>query len=423
MRHVLATVLAIAAVLPALPAVAGQTIAISCGSVGRDLETCREGAEAWAKETGNAIKVVTAPSDSGEQLTLFQQLLAAGSSDVDVFRIDVIWPGILGAHFVDLKPAFPDAVLAQHFAPIVQNNTVKGRLVGIPWYTDAGLLYYRKDLLEKHGQKPPATWQELFAVAKLVQDKERAAGNSKMVGYVFQGKAYEGLTCNALEWVDSFGGGTVVAEDGRVTINNPKAVAAIDFAASMIDTVAPQGVLNYDEEASRGVFQSGNAVFMRNWPYAWALAQSADSPIKDKVGVMALPKGGPQGKATGTLGGWQLAVSRYSKHPELATDLVKYLTSVQEQKRRAVVASFNPTIKSLYKDPDVLAANPFMGSLYETFTHAVARPSKVTGLKYSRVSAEFRNAVHATLNKRGKAAENLAKLQKKLEVQSNRGRW
>ena len=405
------------------PKPAPVEVTIACGSQGQDQEACQAGADAWAKSTGNTVKLVAVPSDSGQQLTQFQQLFAAGSADVDVFRFDIVWPGIVASHVIDLKPHFKDAELDAHFAPIVQANTIDGKLVAVPWFTDAGLLYYRKDLLEKHKQQPPTTWQELAATAKLIQDKERAGGNKKMVGFVFQGKAYEGLTCNGLEWVDSFGGGTIVADDGKVTINNPKAVAAVEFAASLIGKASPTGVLNYAEEEARGAFQSGNAVFMRNWPYAWSLAQKDDSPVKDKVGVMALPKGGPEGKNTGTLGGWNLGVSKYSKKQEAAISLVKYLTSLEEQKRRAITNSFNPTIAGLYKDPDVLKANPFMGTLSDTFTNAVARPSKKTGLKYNQVSTEFTGAVHAVLSGKEKAGPAMQKLAEKLEKMSDGGKW
>jgi trehalose/maltose transport system substrate-binding protein len=182
-------------------------------------------------------------------------------------------------------------------------------------------------------------------------------------------------------------------------------------------------VLNYSEEESRGVWQSGNAVFMRNWPYAWALGNAPDSPIKDKIGVSPLPKGGPDGKNTGTLGGWQLAVSKYSANPDLAADLAIFLASPEEQKRRAIKGSYNPTIESLYKDQEVLAAVPFFGSLYTTFTSAVARPSKVTGTKYNQVSAEFFNAVHEVLSGKSEAAPALAALETKLDRLSRGGRW
>jgi trehalose/maltose transport system substrate-binding protein len=162
---------------------------------------------------------------------------------------------------------------------------------------------------------------------------------------------------------------------------------------------------------------------MRNWPYAWALANAPDSPVKGKVGIAPLPRGGVDAKHVAALGGQELAVSKYSAHPKVAADLVLYLTSAVEQKRRAGEGSFNPTIKSLYKDPDVLRANPYMGPLAEVFANTLARPSRIAGNKYNRVSAEFYNAVHATLAGNGNAAANLAALEKQLNRLSHNGRW
>jgi trehalose/maltose transport system substrate-binding protein len=400
----------------------GASVSISCGAVGIELALCKSGAQAWAQKTGNEVSIVSTPNSSTDRLALYQQLLAAGSADIDVFQIDVIWPGILQNHLVDLKPYVEPSTLDAQFKTAVDNDMVDGRLVALPWFADAGVLYYRKDLLDKYAKPVPQTWQELTQSAAEIQDKERAAGNTNLWGFVWQGRAYEGLTCDALEWVASFGGGTIVASDGKVTIDNPRAAEALTLARSWVGKITPTGVLNYDEEQSRGVFQSGNAVFMRNWPYAWALANSEGSPVKGKVGVAPLPKGGPQGKHTGTLGGWQLAVSRYSKAKDQAIDLVKYLTSQAEQKRRAIEGAYNPTYRSLYQDPQVLAANPMFGNLFQTFTHAVARPSRVTGTKYNRVSNAFWNAVHATLSGEGDAQSNLSQLARTLDRLSRGGR-
>jgi trehalose/maltose transport system substrate-binding protein len=396
------------------------TVSLSCGAVGAELQLCREGAEAWAKETGNEVRIVSTPNSSSDRLALYQQILAARGTDIDVFQVDVVWPGILGQHFIDLSPAL-GAAAAAHFPAIVANNTVDGELKAMPWFTDAGILYYRADLLERYGLAVPTTWAEVEAAAKTVMDGERQAGKAGMWGIVFQGRAYEGLTCNALEWVHSWGGGTIIDADGEITIDNPRAVAALAMAAAWIGTIAPEGVLNYTEEESRGVFQSGNAVFMRNWPYVWALAQGEESPIRGKVGVAALPKGGADGQPTGTLGGWQLAVSRYSASPDVAIDLVRYLTSPEEQKRRAIVRANLPTIPALYEDAEILAANPFFGDLYETITNAVARPSSVTGDNYNRVSAAFWDAVHSVLSGKAEADAALAGLARDLSRIKRRG--
>ncbi len=399
------------------------TISISCGAVGLELQLCQEGAQAWAEATGNQVNVISTPNSATERLALYQQILAANSADIDVFQIDVIWPGILASHFIDLAEHIDQETIDQHFEAIVENNTVDDALVAMPWFTDAGLLYYRTDLLQKYGKEPPTTWQELTETAREIQEGERAEGNDRMLGFVFQAKAYEGLTCDALEWIDSFGGGTIVDDEGAITINNENAAEALELAASWIGDIAPEGVLNYAEEESRGVFQSGNAVFMRNWPYAWALGNAPDSPIAGKIGVDQLPKGGEDGKHTGVLGGWQLAVSKYSQNAELAVDLVRHLTSPEEQKRRAIKGSYNPTIAALYQDEEILEATPFFGELYDTFTNAVARPSRVTGEKYNQVSSEFFNAVHAVLSGKRDAASSLEALEGRLDRLSRGGRW
>jgi trehalose/maltose transport system substrate-binding protein len=397
------------------------TLTISCGSVGQDFEFCKRHTEEWAKKTGHTVKLFTLPQSTTDLLGLYRQMFAAKSGDVDIINVDVVWPGMIKDHLIDLKP-YSKGVEKDHFPSIVANNTADGKLIAMPWFTDAGLLYYRKDLLDKHGEKPPTTWEQLAATAKKIQDAERKAGNADMQGFVFQAKAYEGLTCDAVEWIASYGGGNIVDASGKITVNNPQAAKALTTAASWIGTIAPTGVLNYGEEDARGVFQNGNAVFMRNWPYAWSLGNGGDSKIKDKIGVSALPKGGEGGKNAATLGGWQLAVSKYSKEQKLAAELVMYLTSKEIQKERAIKGSFNPTLPALYKDKDVLAAVPFFGNLYDVFTSAVPRPSTATGLKYNEVSAAFWNATHDVLSGKEPAEASLKKLEGKLN-QVKRGKW
>ena len=398
----------------AMTAVQAATVTISCGTSGQDYETCKKHADAWAAKTGNTVKMFSPPNNTTDSLALYRQLFAAKSTDVDVMMIDVVWPGVIKDHLVDLKK-YSKGAEKNHFPAIVANNTVGGKLLGMPWFTDAGLLFYRKDLVAKYNLKAPGTWEDLAAAAAKIQDGERTAGNKDFQGFVFQAKAYEGLTCDALEWVYSYGGGSIIESDGKISINNANAAKALDTAASWIGKIAPQGVLNYGEEHARGVWQAGNAAFMRNWPYAWSLGNKDDSPIKGKIGVAALPKGGANGKNAATLGGWQLAVSKYSKVEKEAADLAMYMTSPEVQKDRAINGSYNPTIPSLYKDKDVLAANPFMGDLYDVFTSAVARPATVTGLKYPEVSNAFWDATHEVLSGKSNGAAAVKKLEGKLK--------
>nr|WP_315188187.1 ABC transporter substrate-binding protein [uncultured Albidiferax sp.] len=396
---------------------AGVTLTMSCSASEQDVQYCKKIAADWGAKTGNKLEFLSLPPSSSDILGLFRQMFAAKSDKLDVMQIDVVWPGILKDQLLDLKP-YSNGIEKTHFPAMVANNTVNGKLLAMPWLTDAGVMFYRKDLLAKYGEKPPTTWAELTATAKKVMDGERKAGNAAMQGFVFQARAYEGLTCTGLEWVASFGGGTIIDPAGKTTINNPQAAKALDMAASWIGTIAPTGVLNYAEEEARGVFQNGNAVFMRNWPYAWALVNGADSSIKGKVGVMVgMPKGdGPNSTGAATLGGWQMAVSKYTKHPKEAADLVLYMTSQAVQKERSISLASNPTIPALYQDKDILAANPFYGDLFETLKVAVPRPATVTGLKYNEVSAAFWNATHEVLSGKATGADSVKKLEGKISA-------
>ncbi|EYB68716.1 ABC transporter periplasmic substrate-binding protein [Deinococcus phoenicis] len=396
------------------------TLTFACDSVGSGYDECQKGANAWAKQTGNTVKLLQVPKETDQRLALYQQQLGAKSGDVDVYMIDVVWPGLIGQHLLDLKKYIPQADVSRHFPAIVQNNTIGGKLVGMPFFTDAGVLYYRTDLLKKYGYTAaPKTWNELATMAQKIQAGERKT-NPKFVGYVFQGKNYEGLTCDALEWISSFGGGSIVDPSGKITVNNDKAVAALRTIQGLVGTISPSAVTTYGEEEARNVWQAGNSAFMRNWPYAYAAGQEEGSAVKGKIGVAALPAG-PGGKPAATLGGWQLAVNAYSKNPKEAASLVQYMTSLQEQKRRAIEASYNPTIATLYKDPAVLKAVPFFGSLYDVFTNAVARPATVTGSKYNQVSDAFSTAVYNVLTKKTAPGPALKTLEGQLSRIKGRG--
>ena len=400
---------------------AAATISIACSAVGQELEICRAGVAAWERKTGHRARLVSTPNSASERLALYQQLLAAHAPDIDVLQIDVVWPGILGPHFLDLAP-YAGGEAAEHLPQVIANNTVRGRLVALPWFIDVPVLYYRTDLLEKYGARVPRTWSELGRTAAHIQQAERAAGNARLWGYVWQGRAYEGLTCNALEWIASHGGGAIVAADGRITIDNSRAAQALAAAARWVGSISPRGVLNYSEEEARGVFQSGQAVFMRNWPYAWVLAQGPESPVRGRVGVASLPAG-EGGEPAATLGGAQLAVSRYSAHPEVAADLVLFLTGAPEQRRRAVVGGYLPSRPALYREPDVQRAHPVFGTLAESSQHLVLRPSAATGRRYNRVSTAFWSAAHAVLAGQADADTALRSLDGSLMRISRGGRW
>ena len=380
------------------------------GATGGDLAFNQAKLADFAKETGINVKLVPMPSSTTDQFGQYKLWLAAGNADIDIYQTDVIWAPQLADQLVDLTDAAKD-VVKDHFPSIIQSQTVNGKLVALPVFTDAPALYYRKDLLDKYKLAAPKTWDEMAKAAKTVMDGEK---NADLQGFVFQGNAYEGLTCDALEWVKSNGGGQIVEADGKISINNPKAAEALERAKGWIGTISPKGVLAYQEEESRGVWQTGKSVFMRNWPYAYSLGSKDDSAVKGKFDVVPLPAGGEGGGSAATLGGWNLAVSKYSKHQPEAIKAIMYLASAKIQKANAIEQTHLPTVVSVYDDADVKAKQPVLVKWKDVFLAAVPRPSAPTKTKYNEVSNLFWTAVHDTMSGNGSAKDNLANLEAKL---------
>ena len=324
-------------------------IVMATGAVGSEFEVGQEQAARYMALCPNiTVTLLQTPDLATDRLGLFQQFWEAQSPDVDIYQTDVIWAGIIAPHVVDLNEYLPEGYLDIFFPAMVAGQNIAGQQVAIPFFTDAAGLYYRTDLLEKYALEVPTTWAELEAAAATIQEGERAAGMTDFYGYVWQGNAYEGLTCDAHEWLVSETGATFITPEGEVNVNNDAFIAALERAAGWVGGISPEGVTTYGEEDSRNVWQSGNAAFMRNWPYAYGLGNAEDSVINGLFDYAALPMGAG-GAPAACLGGWQIAVSKYSDNIEAAASVAAFIASYDEQKARAI-SSFgaNPTIPAPY---------------------------------------------------------------------------
>jgi len=369
----------------------------------------------FKKQTGIQVEVLPAPEAAVEQLLAWRRLLESGAKTPDVYAIDVIWPGILADNLLDLRTYVPAEEIKIHFPQLVSNSTVNGRLVALPTDLTEGVLFYRLDLLREYGyHAPPKTWQELETMAKRIQAGERAKGNKEFWGYVWQGAPSEALTCNALEWQVSEGGGTILDESGRITVNNPAAIRAWERAARWVGSISPPAVIAYKEWDALNIWQAGQAAFMRNWTGgAYASASAPHSATKGRFDIAPLPAG-----AAGTasvIGGDAYGVSRHSLHPREAAMLVRFLGSCDEQVRRSHVLAELPSIPQLYNDPDVLVANPQFPRALEVFRKgAVFRPSTVSRKMYPEVSRAYFEAVHAVLSGKKSASKAASDLEDEL---------
>lgn len=367
----------------------------------------------FTSETGIRVEVFPSPEAAVEQLAVWRKLLDRHAAVPDVYSVDVIWPEILADHLLDLKPYVSAQEISAHFPELIENFTVNGRLVALPYYVDTGLLFYRTDLLQKYGYRaPPKTWEELELAAARIQAGERARGQKDFWGFVWQGASTEALTCNALEWQASEGGGMIV-ENGAVTVNNPQAIKSWARAARWPGTISPPSVIAYGEWDALNRWQMGQAAFMRNWSNAYITASQKNSPVAGKFAICPLPKG--RAWLSGTLGGDGFAVSRYSLHPREAAMLVRFMCGRDEQLRRCQSTAEPPTIPELYSNPSVLAANPYLKAVLQVYRKGIAiRPSTLTRQKYPEVSRSYFDAVHAVLAHKKKAETAAAELQTEL---------
>lgn len=335
------------------------------------------------------------PQSSTQLHDLLAQKLKNRDPGLDVFMMDVVWP----AEFASASWALP---LDRYFTSAARKEFIEApilagqyeqQIYAVPLFIDAGLLYFRKDLLQKYSLPAPRTWPELVESAKTIIAGEKESG---LTGYSGQFKQYEGLICNLMELVLSNRGAFWDERRQVSLVDQPAAVSAVQFVRDhVIGAIANRAVLAYEEPESLALFTQGRAIFHRNWPYAWTVAEDAKSSrVAGKVGVSELPSF-PGGNSVATLGGWQLAISRFSRQPDLAWRFVNFMTGEQIQKRIARATGRAPTRRALYDDAQLTAAMPQLKFLLTIFKHAVPRPRTPVYLPLSNVMQRYFSSVLA----------------------------
>jgi len=312
------------------------------------------------------------PTSTDQQHQFYVTALEGRSATFDVFALDVIWiqEFARAGWLMDLTRRLGTDGLTGFLPGPVEASTYKDRIYALPWFVNAGILYFRKDLLSKYGFAPPRTFKELSRQAKIILDSEQ---DPDLKGFVWQGKQYEGLICVALEFIHGNGGRVLDGRDSA--LRDARAVEAVRFMRDLVavDKVSPAFVTSADEEATRHLFGAGRAIFMRNWPYALTLYDREGSTMRGRVGIATLPSFEGYHSAP-TLGGWLLGVNRFSAHPDLAWKLAEFLTSQEAQKVLAMRLGFPPARDALYHDAELNRTNPFILPLYEAMRRARPRP-------------------------------------------------
>ena len=358
-----------------------------------------EGAQIWQRqidlfneqsEGDIQVEPRQAPADTGQYFDQLRTEFQAGEVNVDVISGDVIWPAQLAANgwILDLSNRFTQDLREEHLPATIASNSYESGIYGVPWFTDAGMLYYRKDLLEKSGfNAPPKTWDELKEQAKTVQ---RDSGTK--YGFVFQGADYEGGVVNGLEYIWTSGGAVLNPENPKeVTVDDPQALAGLKVARGMVTSgTAPEAVSSYKEWEAYTIFLGGDAVFMRNWPFVYGL--SADSSLSsvepERIGISTLPVATEGDRTYSGLGGWNLMINAASENADAAWTFIRYLSAPEQQKVRALEGGYLPTLKSLYEDAEILEKVPVISLGKEAVENVRSRPVSPCYSEMSLVLAE-----------------------------------
>ena len=337
------------------------------------------------------VNLIQGPHSTNARQQMFMTASMAHTSPYDLVWADIIWIPPLAANgwllpidkYVDVKKLY-----AQNFKATVDGSIWKGHIYRMPVMSDAGLIYYRKDLLEKAGMKPPKTFKELFEEAQKLQDPSKG-----LWGFVYEGAQYEGLDCFYLEWLWGNGGYYYDPVTRKVGIDSPQAIQATQYLVDTIHKykITPPDVLTFMEEGARQMFEAGHAVFLRNWPYVWVLSQTdKNSMVKGKVGVTTeVCAEGEHPFAT--QGGWGVSISAFIDKAKIpaAIKFAQFMNSYETEKMIVKMKGEDASRRDIYYDPDVLKWNPFFKDLRTILEHTKWRPASPLWPKLSDIMSRY----------------------------------
>jgi multiple sugar transport system substrate-binding protein len=388
-----------------------EGIVFAVGGAAAELAVWEQVAGDFEAQSGIRVNLLRQPANSQQQLQGLMVALKAEQQNPDLFLMDVAWMGLLNAaRWLEPLEGLDEDIF---FGELLYQN---GKLMAAPVYIDGGILYYRKDLLEAGGLTgPPETWDELVQSARTVQAVMRRE-NPDFFGFVWQGAQYEGLVVNFLEFAGKGAGIVLEIERGRARarVNMPRNVEALRFMRDLIwdDKISPPNTYTaMREEEVRRFFQSGNAMYARNWPYAWSLHQQAHSPVKDKVGIAPLPHP-PGGKTLSTLGGYHIGISRFSDQKDAARAFVAFVTSQEAQRMVVMALGWNPGRSDLYEDETILRRYPHFRQFKEIFRDSRPRPMIA---HYSQISNVLQTYISGALARSFSAEQALERAQREID--------
>jgi multiple sugar transport system substrate-binding protein len=348
------------------------------------------------------VTLLLLPQASNDQLAQLVANLQAKSDVYDVIDMDVIWTAEFASNGWIIPLPDSQFPLDQFLKPAVDTAMYQGRLYAVPDYSNADLLYYRKDILAKAGMQPPRTWGQLQRLAEIVAPKYG------LYGYAGTFAPYEGLTVNFAAAVQSAGGSILSPEGTRVVVDSPRALRGLEFLVNGFQQGwIPKVALTYEEESSQAAFEAGKFLFLDNWPdvYAALSVPGPQNKVYGNVGVAPLP--GPDGTGSSSLGGANLAISAFSQHQQTALNFIKYMTDEANEKQMLEQGSFPPVWTRLYTDRSLWPSYPYLPVLERAINSARPRPA-ITN--YDQASLAISSAVYEALTQQKPPQQALAEM-------------
>jgi multiple sugar transport system substrate-binding protein len=370
-----------------------------------------------AKNPDLRLEPVEGPTDTNLVEDLYTSSFLLGDSPYDLVYMDIVWvPKFAAAGWLmDLSERLPPPAQKAFLSGDIEGGRYKGKLYRVPFRSDAGLLYYRTDLLKEAGLKPPETFTEMVQISQTLQKQGKAKW-----GYLWQGKQYEGMAAMFTEVLEGYGGFWIDPKTNQVGLDRPEAIEAVTFLQSMIkQKISPPGVTTYQEDESRRLFQSGDAVFLRNWPYVWAEANKPGIPMRGKIGLK--PMLHAVGKRSGaSQGGLGIGMSATTHHPAEAWRAIQFLTSVESQRQYVLNTGVLPSRRALFTDPQLVKKYPHFPSMLSVVDRAVLRPpipqyAQASDILQRYLSAVITNQLSPNAAMAQAARETRSLLGKKLE--------
>ncbi len=412
-RRVLFPALALAASLIANHAWAQTALRVFSGGQNQRPDLMRKLFDQYqAANPSVKIDIETGGATSELQRQYLSTVLNAKDSAIDIYLIDIVNPAqYFGAGWLEPLDAYigkPAEVLSAYLPVYATSNVIDGKLAAMPSVADAMFMYYRKDLLAKHGVSEPKTWDELGAAASKIQ---KAEGNANLQGLSIQGAPIEGAVCTFL--LPYWGQGKDFNDaSGKLTLDKAAAAKGLNQWLSMVDAgVIKKNVAEVKTPDTVTEFKAGQIVFAINWGFAWDRFQNdKDSTVQGKVGVMPLPAMAG-GKSATCVGGWQWAVSAFSKNKAEAAKLVKFMSSPASSKFLAIEGSQLPVYQSVYTDADVVKAVPWFKDAAPV---VIAGRSRPLSKDYGQVSDVIRTTTSAVLARTKKPEEGVAEIDSRL---------